>query len=156
MFSMTFQQFFNSPTDITNDLNNFNQHIQDFNNIRDEIQQINNHNLEILNNPLSIPHIINTPNIVDVSNKTMGLKGTLDSISEPLKTIQSFLDFLLHPTKIFILMWHWTLEYSYLICLIMCIIGTLLYILGRKKSGKLIPISIGFYTLIQAIGSVLK
>lgn len=163
MISMSFRHFFNNP-EITTDLNSFSQNMQNFNSIREELEKINNYNLEILNNPSNIPTppSIPSPDIVDKSKGFMDLVGlsrlkdSINSVLEPLKTIQSFLDYILHPSKIFMLLWHWTLQYSYLICLLICVSAILLYIFGFKKSGKWIPFSIGIYTVLQAIGSVLK
>lgn len=164
MFNMSFRQFFNNPDSITNDLNSFSQNMQNLNSIREELEKFNNYNLEVLNNPSNIPTppSIPNPDIVDKSKGFMdlvglsGLKDSINSVLEPLETIQSFLDYILHPSKIFMLLWHWTLEYSYIICLLICVAAVLLYILGYKKTGKWIPFSIVVYTIIRALGSVFQ
>lgn len=80
---------------------------------------------------------------------------TLLEIKESLKSIANFVDLVIHPAKIFILVWNWTVEWSYLICLLLAIFSILSYILGHKKFAKLAPASMVIYTILQAIGKVM-
>ena len=84
------------------------------------------------------------------------LTNSLDYIVSTIKSIKNFFEYLSNPSKIFGLFWNWTLKYSYIICLIVCTGAIMLYIFGRKKSGKWATISIGIYALIQALGSAFK
>lgn len=80
---------------------------------------------------------------------------TLMGIKESLKSIAEFIDLILHPVKIFILIWNWTVEWSYIVCLLLAMFSILSYILGHKKYAKLAPTSIVIYTILQAIGKVI-
>lgn len=76
-------------------------------------------------------------------------------MAESLKTIAKFFDYIMHPAKVILILWNTTLQLSFIICLSICLASILLYIFGNKKYAKWAPISIGIYTLIQAIGSVI-
>ena len=85
-----------------------------------------------------------------------GVSDKLDQFLEPLKTISDFLSYILHPSKLGMLIWNWTLGMSYWVCLFICIGSLLLYILGHKKPAKFVPISLFVYMLIQSINSALR
>lgn len=89
-------------------------------------------------------------------DKILSLKDSLDYIVNAIKAVGNFVDYIIHPTKIFTLFWHWTLEYSYIICLTICIASVLLYVFGSKRCGRYATISLGVYAVIQAVGSALK
>jgi hypothetical protein len=89
-------------------------------------------------------------------DKILSLKDSLDYIVNSIKAVEKFIYYIMHPTKIFTFFWHITLEYSYFICLTICIVSVLLYVFGSKKCGKYATISLGVYTVIQAVGSALK
>jgi len=72
------------------------------------------------------------------------LTNSLDYIVTTIKSIKSFFEYLSSPGKILSLFWNWTLKYSYIICLMFCIGAVMLYIFGRKKSGKWATISIEY------------
>jgi hypothetical protein len=76
-------------------------------------------------------------------------------MAESLKVIAEVFSYLLHPSKLILLLWSCTLELSFIICLLVSLASILMYIFGYKKFAKWAPISIGIYTLIQAIGSAL-
>ena len=92
----------------------------------------------------------------NLKSQPSSLTDSLDYIVNTIKSIKTFLDYLTHPAKVFLFFWNLTLEFSYIACLLICIISVMLYIFGHKKAARLAPISIGIYTLIQAIGGALK
>jgi len=66
------------------------------------------------------------------------------------------LDYVCNPQKLIPVISNLTMQLSYTICLLVCIGSIMLYIMGCKKSGKWVTMSLGIYTLIQAIGSALR
>lgn len=66
------------------------------------------------------------------------------------------LDYVCNPQKLIPVISNLTMQLSYTICLLVCIGSIMLYIMGCKKSGKWATMSLGIYTLIQAIGSALR
>lgn len=98
------------------------------------------------------------PGLIDMSkwNIFEKLQNTLDQILIPLKAIGEFFSYLLHPSKIFIALWNWTVEISFVLCLFVCLASVLMYIFGYKKYAKFAPLSIFIYTFIQALGSAFK
>ena len=78
------------------------------------------------------------------------------NISEQFKNINSFLDYIVHPTKIFTTFLIWTVDNSYLICIITASLAVVFYIVGHKKALKYVPITLTIYILLQAIGGYLK
>lgn len=79
---------------------------------------------------------------------------TLISIKESLKSIANFIDLITHPIKIGILFWNWSVEWSYMLCLLLAIFAVLSYTLGHKKYAKLAPTALVIYIVLQAIGKV--
>lgn len=79
---------------------------------------------------------------------------TLKRIYESLRSIIRFFDYLVHPNKILISTWNWTVKISFTLCMLISLISLLAYLLGNKKYGKCVSGSILVYTLIQAINSV--
>lgn len=78
----------------------------------------------------------------------------IENISSSLDKIANFCECIMHPSKILLGLWHWTVGISYWLCLCIAIFSLINYILGVKKFVKLIPWSIGIYALIQAIGCI--
>ena len=66
------------------------------------------------------------------------------------------LEYTCNPQRLIPVIFNWTMQLSYTICLLICIGSIMLYITGCKKSGKWATMSLGIYTLIQAIGSALR
>lgn len=83
------------------------------------------------------------------------LTQQISQLNEHLKSIGKVLYYITHPKQLLIILWHCTLEYNYLICLLICVAGVIMYILGHKKGTKWISGSIIVYTLMQAINSAL-
>lgn len=81
------------------------------------------------------------------------LTNVLEGIEGNLKTIVSVFDYILHPGKILVLFWNFTVEASYIICLFGAIGCIILYALGYKKYGKGATLSVVIYTVIQAINA---
>lgn len=77
-------------------------------------------------------------------------------MAKGIKTIAAVCEYILHPSKILIALWSCIVSISYPLCLLVCLGALLLYIFGFKKFAKWIPISLGLYVIIQAIGSAVK
>lgn len=77
-------------------------------------------------------------------------------IQNPLNTIATFCDYLMHPAKIAWALWSATVELSFVICLVICMGSVLLYIVGFKKYAKFAPLSVVAYTIIQCFSSALR
>lgn len=80
----------------------------------------------------------------------------LEDIRKDLKTITDFFYYLFHPAQILMLIWHWTLSISYWVCLFIALFALICYVFNIKKFAKLVPFSVGFYALLQAIGSAFR
>lgn len=80
------------------------------------------------------------------------IKDTGTGMTDSLKTIASFLNYVLHPGLAIHALWNFIAAYAFWICLIMCLLATVFYALGFKKCAKWIPGSIAIFTLIKTIG----
>lgn len=87
----------------------------------------------------------NTKNIID------GLKSAGSGGWNAIKTIADFLYYLMHPGLIVQALWHYTVIYSFWICMFVALISAILYGLGFKKCAKYVPTSIAIYTLIKML-----
>ena len=47
----------------------------------------------------------------------------LTSVENNLTAISEFCNFILHPSKILLLLWNWTFELSYIVCLLISLYG---------------------------------
>ncbi|MBU3098405.1 MULTISPECIES: hypothetical protein [Clostridium] len=70
-----------------------------------------------------------------------------------LKTIATFLNYMIHPSLVVKLLWNYTQIYSFWVCLFIAMFSIIFYGLGFKKFIKYVPGSIAVYTLIKMIGS---
>ena len=113
--------------------------------------KIKNIPLENLLNPVQYNAPINTPTtpIFDFS-----LTQQITELNLHLKTIGKIIFYITHPKQLLSILWYCSVEYSYLICLIICVAGVIMYILGHKKGAKWISGSIVSYSIIQAINSI--
>lgn len=75
-------------------------------------------------------------------------------MTESLKTISELCEYILHPTKIFLNVWNWTVDVSFWIFLIIALFSLVNYVLGIKKFAKYVPWCIGIYAFIQALGKI--
>jgi hypothetical protein len=80
----------------------------------------------------------------------------MNEIKEALNVIKEVCDYILHPLNIFSTLWDWLLGVSYVLCLAFGLTSLLLYLFGCKKFAKYVPVSIGIYVIIQAIGVMLS
>lgn len=74
-------------------------------------------------------------------------------MKESLDSIAKFLEYIMHPSRIFIALWNWTFAMSFWVCLFVSLFALISYLCGFKKYAKLMPFSVTIYALIQAIGS---
>lgn len=98
----------------------------------------------------TLPQNTPTTPLIDFS-----LSRHIAELNENLKAIGKSIYYLTHPKQLLLILWSCTVEYSYLICLLICVAGVIAYILGHKKDSKWITGSIVGYTIIQAINSAL-
>lgn len=68
----------------------------------------------------------------------MEVKNVADTITirESLKTIAQVCKYILHPSKLLMLLWNWTFELSYLICLLIAMYGFFMIIAGNRGHKK--------------------
>lgn len=173
--TMSLTQFLNEPTvppqQIIDDLSSFYKHINDFNNIKDTIQAQIDYNNKVLKNcdmilngqagplpDIPLPNslvenpIINNSIVKETAKEVV--KGA--DWKESLKTIARFCDYLMNPSKILLAALNWTIEQSYIICLVVALASLLLYVLGDKGKLKYIPISLAIYIFLQGLGVLIK
>lgn len=60
------------------------------------------------------------------------------TITNSLKTIATFFNYIMHPTKILLLLWNWTFQLSYFICLLIALFGFFMVVSGNKDYKKYI------------------
>lgn len=77
--------------------------------------------------------------------------GFWEGIKQNLETIANFFNYLMHPGKLLLLVWNWTVEISFMLCVLYCIFAVFMYLGGSKKFTKYIPGTVIIYTLIQFI-----
>jgi len=70
-----------------------------------------------------------------------------------LKTIGSFLNYIIHPSLAIHALWGFTQVYSFWICLFVAMGSMLMYGFGFKKFAKYVPFSMVIYGFIKFIGS---
>lgn len=81
------------------------------------------------------------------------LKGAGVDGWNAIKTIGSFLNYIVHPSLAVKALWGFTQVYSFWICLFVAIGSMLMYSFGFKKFAKYVPFSIAIYSFIKYIGS---
>ena len=91
----------------------------------------------------------------NITSLVANVKGAGVDGWNSLKTIATFLNYLMHPGLVIHALWNYTLAYSFWICLIVAILATILYAIGFRKCLKFVPLSMIVYSLIKTIGSVL-
>jgi len=66
-----------------------------------------------------------------------------------------YFDLIMHPTKLFWIVWDFTVSISYFICLYICIVACLFNIAGIKNN-KAIAGSLLTYTIIQLTNAAIR
>lgn len=72
-----------------------------------------------------------------------------------IKTIGTFLNYLMHPSWIIALLWKYTQVYAFWICLFVALASMIMYGFGFKKFAKYVPFSLAAYSFIKYVGSAL-
>lgn len=72
-----------------------------------------------------------------------------------LKTIATFLNYVMHPSLVINALWGFTQAYAFWICLLIAMICALLSAVGCKKLTKFIPVSAIVYAIIKSVGAIL-
>lgn len=75
--------------------------------------------------------------------------GFWEGIQQSLDTIAKVCDYILHPGKLALLIWGWTVEMSFIVCVCYCLFAVFMYLSGSKKFTKYVPGAVVVYTLIQ-------
>jgi hypothetical protein len=102
-------------------------------------------------------------------NMAIALLGPIETIKEASENIKEFTtatkDFFVgigkvfyyisHPAQLGMLIWGGLVKYSLPICLMICILALLLYLMGHDKAKKFIAGSFFGYFVIQMISSAL-
>jgi len=89
----------------------------------------------------------------NITGLIKGVKNVGASGWDSLKTIATFLNYLMHPSMVVKALWEYTLAYSFWICSIIAVLSVVFYAIGFKKCAKFIPGSLAVYALIKMIGS---
>jgi len=84
-----------------------------------------------------------------------GITGSIESLNENLNKIIDFFEFITDPSKIVLWLWHGVVEYSYIICFIICVVGILTWVHGSKKGAIATKVSITAFAIIRAINACL-
>lgn len=104
-----------------------------------------------------------------MSCKSIALLGPLESIKETSESIKEFtsltkdffnavskiVHYITHPAELGMSIWGGLVKYSLPVCLIMCILALLLYLMGYDKAKKFISGSFFGYIVIQMIHSTI-
>jgi len=91
-----------------------------------------------------------------MNNITELIKGTKDIGVDgwnAIKTIGTFLNYLMHPSMVVSILWKYTQIYAFWICLFVALGSMLMYAFGFKKFAKYVPFSMAIFSLIKYIGS---
>jgi len=91
-----------------------------------------------------------------MNNITELIKGTKDIGVDgwnAIKTIGSFLNYVMHPDLAMRALWGFAQVYAFWICLFVALGSMLMYAFGFKKFAKYVPFSIAIFSLIKYIGS---
>lgn len=75
---------------------------------------------------------------------------------ENIKDFTLICYYITHPKAFFLMLWNFSVDASYWICLYVALFSLICYIFNFKKFAKYVPFSVGFYALIQSIGSAFK
>lgn len=75
--------------------------------------------------------------------------GFWEGMQQSLDTIAKVCDYILHPGKLTLLFWNWTVEMSFIVCIGYCLFAVFMYLSGSKKFTKYVPGAVIVYTLIQ-------
>ena len=89
----------------------------------------------------------------NISGLIEGLKSIGTDGWAAIKTIGSFLNYIIHPSLIIKVLWQFTQVYSFWVCLFVALASMLMYSFGFKKFAKYVPFSIAAYSFIKYIGS---
>ncbi len=77
------------------------------------------------------------------------------SYMDAIKNIGTFFSYLLHPSKIILLLWNWTFELSYFICLLIALYGFFMVMTGDKSKRKYLSGSLITYFFINIINYII-
>lgn len=84
------------------------------------------------------------------------LNDDLQKIGNSLDNINKVLFYISHPVSLAELLWKSLVTYSYPICMMVCLIGIILYLIGIKKGGKYAVGSLMAYIVIQMLNIASK
>lgn len=78
------------------------------------------------------------------------------SIKESLKTIAQVCKYILHPSKLLLLLWNWTFELSYIICLLIALYGCLMVLTGNRGHKKYVAGGVVGYFFMNILNEVIE
>lgn len=110
--------------------------------------------------------IINKPHIVATNMRFMdtydslkdtyeSIKNSLENISKGIDTIKKLVHYVFHPTEVAPVLWTNLVKSSFYICLFMCLMGLIFYIVGFKKGRTMVKCSFFGYIAIQVFNSII-
>ncbi|HAK43951.1 MAG TPA: hypothetical protein DCM59_16200 [Clostridium sp.] len=77
------------------------------------------------------------------------------SYMDAIKNIGAFFSYLLHPSKLLLLLWNWTFELSYFICLFIALYGFFMVLCGDKSKKKYLGGSLISYFFINVLNYII-
>jgi hypothetical protein len=89
-----------------------------------------------------------------VQNLVEQVKELNGSIKHFSNVVGKMWHYITHPLEVGLIIWNETVEYSFYICLMIFIIGTIIYLIGYKKGSKWARVSIFSYVAIQIFDMV--
>lgn len=93
--------------------------------------------------------------MTDITALVSGVKNVGVDGWNSLKTIATFLNYLIHPSLVIHAFWAFTQAYAFWICLILAMICTLLYAIGFRKFLKFVPCTAILFAFIKSLGAIL-
>lgn len=78
-----------------------------------------------------------------------------ENTKEFFQSIKAIHHYLTNPKALGILLWNSAAEYSFYVCLTICLTGVILYLIGYEKGSKLAKTSFFGYLAIQIFNSLI-
>jgi len=93
--------------------------------------------------------------MTDITALVAGVKNVGIDGWNSLKTIATFLNYVMHPSLVIHAFWSFTQAYAFWICLLIAMVCCILNAIGFKKLLKFIPFSAILFAFIKSIGAIL-
>lgn len=95
----------------------------------------------------TIPQFLAIMEFKDVTNAI--------SVKDSFKTIAEVCKYILHPSKLAFLLWNWTFELSYIICIVISLYGCFMVLAGNKGHKKYVAGGVVGYFFMNILNEVI-